>query len=456
MATNRTRHGTITHLRMVFGILLSTVLLAGAGCMPDGDGDTGWLADVLSPNRTPARLETGRIDATAADKFSLWQNMGANGVAGVQLRGANIYQRIVYPAVDGKEVDGTEFLGPGPVGPPFAQGDFDRLAAAGCNYVNVSHPGIFTQKPPYEVDPELEANLDRLLDMIAQARMYAVICFRSGPGRSEFSIFARQDWYPQSLINDAVWTSRAAQDAWLAMWRYTANRYRGNPVVIGYDLMVEPNSGHVLYDQFDAAEFHLKYGGSLADWNQLYPRISAAVREVDTTTPILVSAGGYGSIDWLPYLVPTGDNRTIYTVHFYEPVEYTHREGSFKITYPGSFDTDHDGEADAVNQAWLRGRLQPAVDFSAAFAAPVAITEFGVKRYEPGAVVYLQDVLAVLESMNMNHAIWLWTPAWAAHDETDDFDFRHGQSPRKHADAPGNPLERAVFDAWSMNSLRPG
>ena len=55
------------------------------------------------------------------DKWALW-------VGGTQLRGANIYQRRTYP-----ELDGPEFMGDGPVGPPYTQGDFDLMAAMGAN-----------------------------------------------------------------------------------------------------------------------------------------------------------------------------------------------------------------------------------------------------------------------------------------------------------------------------------
>lgn len=67
-------------------------------------------------------------EAASLDKWSLWAN-------GTQLRGANTWQRIVVP-----EVDGPDFLGSGYIGPPYTQADFDALSALGVNYVNLSHP----------------------------------------------------------------------------------------------------------------------------------------------------------------------------------------------------------------------------------------------------------------------------------------------------------------------------
>jgi len=69
----------------------------------------------------------------------------------------------------------------------YTQEDFDQLAALGANYVNISHPGLFIKTPPYTLDQDVQDNLDHLLDMIAQADMFAVISFRTGPGRAAAS-----------------------------------------------------------------------------------------------------------------------------------------------------------------------------------------------------------------------------------------------------------------------------
>ena len=74
---------------------------------------------------------------------------------GTKLRGANIYQRKVYP-----ELDGNVYMGKGFIGPPYTQEDFDRLSALGANYVNISHPGIFTEEYPYRPEEEGIQNLD--------------------------------------------------------------------------------------------------------------------------------------------------------------------------------------------------------------------------------------------------------------------------------------------------------
>ena len=436
----------------------AAVVIRGTTAPP---GPTATATPTSTPTVTPTATSTPTPTPTSGptpsptltptptvNKWALWTN-------GTRLRGANIYQRRVYP-----ELDGTEFLGPGPVGPPYTQEDFDNLAALGANYVNVSHPGLFTENPPYVLDQAIQDNLDHLLTMIARAGMFAVISFRTGPGRSEFSVCCYEDagdWYDESYLNDAVWQDQAAQDGWVAMWRYTAQRYRNNPIVVGYDLMVEPNANEVLTGEWmDPEEFYEQYGGTLADWNQLYPRITAAIRQVDTQTPILIGGMGYSGVEWLPYLQPTGDPRTVYTVHQYEPYLYTHQWWDTQdCTYPGTCDVDWDGEPEPFNRAWLDDLLSTVDDFVTTHGVVVAANEFGVMRWEPGAAQFMDDEMDLFEQRGMNHALWVWDPSWEPWTEEENaFNFRYGPDPQNHEDVE-NDLMDVIVEHWGHNAIRP-
>ncbi len=401
------------------------------------------LVAVLLRGGVPLSAQ-GNDPGAAFDRFALW-------VDGPHLRGANIWQRIVVP-----DLDGLEFLGAGHVGPPYTQEDFDRLAALGANYVNISHPGLFTQDPPYVLDQGVQANLDHLLDMIAQADMFAVISFRTGPGRSDFTFYSDGAgvWFDESLLNDRVWQDQAAQDAWVAMWRYTAERYRDNPIVAGYDLMVEPNGSGVWLDIWNPEDFYPAYAASLYDWNQFYPHISAAIREVDPDTPILIGAMSYSAVHWLTWLQPTGDPRTVYTVHQYEPFVYTHQDSPLEITYPGSLDLDWDGAPDTFDQAYLAGLLSPVSDFMRIYEVPVAVNEFGLQRWEPGAAAFMADQMDLFEQLGVNYALWAFNPAWPPYQQNDAFDFLHGPDPDNHTVVESDLLG-VITSYWSRNTIRP-
>ena len=378
-----------------------------------------------------------------SDEFALW-------VGGTHLRGANIWQRRVYPDID------YGVLGPGPIGPPFTQDDLMRMAGLGANYVNISHPGLFTEEPPFTLDESVRDNLDHLLEMIAEADMFAVISFRTGPGRSEFTFYFGDDgdWFDASMYNDTVWEDPAAQDAWVEMWRYTAEYYRDNPIVVGYDLMVEPNSNEVMVDIWDQDQFYSLYGGTLYDWNQLYPRIIEAIREVDPETPILVGGMGYSGLEWLPYMRVVDDPRVVYTFHQYEPIRYTHQMPGDDITYPGTLDLDWDGEPEVFDRQWLDGFLYIARNFSALHGVPVAANEFGVVRWAPNAPDFMRDEMELFEEMGINYAFWEFAPAWEPMQDNDAFDFLHGPDPDNHENVD-NELAQVVMEFWGRNTIRP-
>lgn len=396
--------------------------------------------------------QSGDSDANF-DKWSLWTH-------GTQLRGANIHQWRVYP-----ELVGTEEIGPGPVGPPLTQGDFDRLAALGANYVNFSVPGIFPIKPPYELDSGVLENMDNLLDMAANAHLYAVISFRTGPGRTEFTFFWDEydDWFGEEYLNDSVWGDQAAQDAWVEMWRVTAEHYRDNPIVVGYDLMVEPNANevgtHAIYDNldiWDPEEFLAGYGGSLYDWGQLYPRISAAIREVDTETPIIIGGMGYSAVNWLPYLKPTGDPRTVYAAHQYMPYVYTHQSPEAGYTYPGVYDLDWDAVNDIFNRAWLDEWLVTVDEFQAEYGVPVVINEFGGTRWNPDLAQFMDDQMGLFEERGLNYAFWEWSSSWTPFvSNVDSFNIRHGANPENHVDVETSELIEVIKKYWALNTARP-
>jgi hypothetical protein len=79
---------------------------------------------------------------------------------------------------------------------------------------------------------------------------------------------SEDDPFGQSHLNDTVWENQAAQDAWAEMWQYTAERYRDHGMVVGYDLMVEPNANAIFFDMFLPPDFYTAYASKLYDWNQ--------------------------------------------------------------------------------------------------------------------------------------------------------------------------------------------
>ncbi len=416
---------------LLLGVLAGCSVLSGPNPQTLTSTEAGFA---LTPTPSPE---------TPQGKWALW------AAGRTLLRGANIYQRRVIP-----QLDGTRFMGPGPLGPPYTQADFDALAAQGANWVNLSVPGLFTVQPPYEPDEAVIQTVDTLIEMAAQAGLFVVLSARTGPGRSEFSILrdGAGDWFDPAYIVETVWKDAEARKAWAAMWRFTAARYRDNPVVIGYDLMVEPNANDIV-DEWDPEAFYDRYGGTGYDWNAWYPDLIAAIREVDPDTPILVGGMGYSAVDWLPYMRPVDMPRVVYTAHQYMPFVYTHQSPEDHLSYPGVFDANYDGQPDEVNRAWLAHYLQTLADFRARVGAPVAVNELGLVRWAPNAAEFMTDQLDILENLGVNYAIWAWHASWPPLAEGDHaFTFRFGPDPNNRKDTP-NALWATYRRYWQRNEV---
>lgn len=397
--------------------------------------------EMIETQSTPVAADPG-----IQSKYDLWHSSTS------MLRGANVWQALVIP-----EVDGDVFKGNSRVGPPFSQEDFDMLASLGANYVVISAPGLFTEKPPYELDMEVQRNLDAMLEMIANADMFATIAFRSGPGKSEWSLCCLNEPYYRDYFNDIVWSDTDAQTAWSAMWQYTAERYRDNPIVAGYKLMVEPNAADVLYGIDSPGEFFHSYAGTSSDWVTFYPHIVDAIRSVDENTPILVGADGYSSVAWLSYLTPVNAMNMVYVAHQYLPYEvYTHQEHEGENRYPGKVDVDWDGTLEDFNQNYLFKLLKPVRQYQQQYQVPVAIDEFGVKRWVPGAAEYLFDLLDLFEQEGWNYAIWEWSTGYEPYGlAIDDFNYKLGVDPANKSLQLDNPILNVLSSYWDRNTIRP-
>ena len=428
--------------------LIAFLLLVTSGCLlPPGppNNQTQNVSQNLSLNASVSQITNETSRTVPLDKFSLWTN-------GTQLRGANVYQRIVYPDV----YDDPVAWGNGPLGPNFTQEDFDALSAAGANLVILSHPGLYDDRPSYSFNQSVQDNLDRYIAMAKKADLFVVISFRTGPGRSEFTFFGvGNDTFGLTHLNDEVWKDEQAQDKWAEMWRYTAERYRNEPNVIGYELMVEPNSNGVWLDIYNPEDFYPVYENSTYDWNQMYPGIVRAIRDVDNETPILISPMSWSAVKWLPYLKPSTELKTLYSIHQYEPQsEYTHQEYSTNMTgYPGNI--IRNGNEEQLNKAWFETYLSPVDQFKSDNSAQAAVTEFGLKRFVPGAANYIDDEMAAFEKQGLNYALWSWQPSSKGYNEAQNyFNFRLGPDPNNLSEG-NSQLYETIKKYWKRNKIRP-
>jgi hypothetical protein len=102
-------------------------------------------------------------------------------------------------------------------------------------------------------------------------------------------------------------------------------------------------------------------------------------------------------------------------------------QGDLPVTYPGKLDLDWDGETDSLDRDWLESLLAPVTEFQSTHGKPVAVNEYGVMRFEPGAAEYLNDLMELFEGLGINHALWAWTSARVLrYGDVQEFEYRLG------------------------------
>ncbi len=319
------------------------------------------------------------ISAVAAerpDAFSLWQ-CGA-------FRGANVMQEQCTPE------------------------DLGVLRSWGANLAEIPVSNVYAPTPPYAFQAENLAKLDRAVKTAEAAHLFIALTCREGPGRPDFE------------RSHEIWQDAVAQEAYAKMWREIASHYHGRTSIVGYDLMCEPHPD-------EAAK------QPMGDWNALAKKITAVIREVDPDTPILINSSGWAYPQLFESLRQTGDARTVYTVHFYDPHYYTHQKSGERVAYPGFRVPWEHGSA--WDKATLEARLKPVLTFQQKYHVPIFVGEFGCARYAPGAEDWLRDQINLYEQHGWSWAYW-------AFREWDVMNIERTADPADKVNHPDSPLLR--------------
>jgi hypothetical protein len=415
---------------LLFVILLSLSVACGQSFTPDDEEasnapvpatDNKALAvTAIPPAASPVSV------TPVEDKWELW-------VGGTRLRGADVHPCRVFTE-DGC-VEST------------TREDVQDLRNLGANLIHASYPGVFDQEAPYQVDATTLQHLDNLIGWAEEVGIYVVIHFRTGPGRNEGAIVLEG----KPLFD--VWDDQAAHDAWIEMWRFTAQRYRDVPVIAGYDLMVEPHPNTLIDPGGEAEPLEVKgeMEGTLLDWNAFAAEMTAAIRQVDADTPIIVNSLNWASAAWFPALEPTGDPRTVYSLHAYDPDVYIGQEpGESSYHYPDVVE-DY-GETITFDRGWLEENYRPVREFAERHDVPIYVGEFGALRWVPNAAAFLQDQTELFEQYGWSYAVYVWRG-----DEPgfDGFNLEYGPDPDNHAPDPVNPLLDLFRQRWAQNKHFP-
>ena len=135
----------------------------------------------------------------------------------------------------------------------------------------------------------------------------------------------------QGQFDDRLWQDKRYWSQAAAFWRDMARELKHHPAIAAYNLINEPApekqgglAEHAELGQMQ--QWYAQAQDGARDLPLLYRQLIAAIREEDTDTPIMVDAGWYAGADAFGYWpAPLEDPRLLYSVHMYEPFEFTHQ-----------------------------------------------------------------------------------------------------------------------------------
>jgi len=239
------------------------------------------------------------------------------------------------------------------------------------------------------------AHLDRAVNLAKQNNLKFILDLHECPGHD----FADSTHSPvQKLFADEAYIKKAEK-----IWACLSERYGEH--------------GHVLFETLNEP-----VAPSAKIWNVIKDRLCREIRRHAPKSAIITGSNMWNWPSTFPDLTPFDDDNVIYSVHFYEPLLFTHQNAAWlhepetKIvrTYPSDYCPGFTRKYDLVMSAgaWDRDRMvrefSPVNDFRKKYGVPVICNEFGV--YTPveleAQLRWYDDLLSVLKEMEIGFSYW--------------------------------------------------
>ncbi|MFL9838714.1 cellulase family glycosylhydrolase [Flavobacterium sp. ST-75] len=233
------------------------------------------------------------------------------------------------------------------------QNDIKYLKRIGCNHIRLPfHYKMFTNETYMGTQNAGFKYFDRAIEWCRQENLYVLLDMHCAPGGQTGDNIDDSYGYPWLFF------SKSSQDLMSEVWMKIAKKYKGDPIIIGYDVINEPIA-HYFTEQ-------------IPDYNHrlfmLYQRMVKDIRSVDKEHTIFLNgsvwAGDFGVFESIL------DDNIVYEFHKYW------------------FDVE-------------QGAIQKYVDFRDEHKIPIYIGETGENTDE-----WVMDFRLLLDQNNINWCFW--------------------------------------------------
>lgn len=180
------------------------------------------------------------------------------------------------------------------------QEDIKYLKSTGINHIRLPfHYKLFTQDLYMGKRNAGFTYFDRIIEWCREENLYVLLDMHCSPGGQTGDNIDDSYGYPYLL------KSKMSQDLMTEVWLKIANKYKDNPIILGYDLTNEPIAHY--------------FEGEMAVLNHelflLYKRIVAEIRKVDGNHLIFLNGSNWSTnFDVFEEIV---DDKIVYEFHKY-------------------------------------------------------------------------------------------------------------------------------------------
>jgi endoglucanase len=182
--------------------------------------------------------------------------------------------------------------------------DFKRVKALGMNTIRfyMNYKTFENDNAPFLYK---QSGWNWIDQNIAWAKKYNIYLI--------LNIHVPQGGFQSQCKGDALWTTPSNQDRLVSLWKAIADRYKNEPIIAGYDLLNEPTPSV-----------------TVTRWKTLAQRIIDSIRTVDQNHLLIAERAialgcEYGFNDGNNNFQPLKEENLMYTIHMYDPYEYTHQ-----------------------------------------------------------------------------------------------------------------------------------
>lgn len=185
----------------------------------------------------------------------------------------------------------------------------------------------------------------------------------------------------------------------LAFWRQVAPHFKNAPDQVLFEILNEPN-GQMTPEL----------------WNQCLAEALGIIRESNPARTVIIGPAFWNSIDHLAELkLPEQDRNLIVTVHYYQPMEFTHQGAPWAHPVPklGAV-----WQGTPAERAAIEADFNKAQDWAKQHNRPILLGEFGAydKGEMPSRVRWTDSVARTAEKEGWSWAYWQFDSDFIVYD----------------------------------------